>query len=248
MRSQERTQCANARFCERVYGRNLTQYGAADMPQIDFMIRLIGLNERTHALDIGCGIGTMSEYMASVSGATITGIDFSELLIARAKERVKDKGARLRFLVGQMDELDFPPNSFDVIVSIDSLYFAKDLKQTIAGLIRLLKPGGQMGLFHSQAGGPDDSLECLESDKTTLALALRAGGASFIAYDQTDANIELFQRSKETAEALKKEFETEGNGELINGRIGEGNAVLELAKAGKYRRYLYHVTGVDRHP
>ena len=236
---------ANAKFCERVYGRNLTQFGAADMPQIDFMIRVLGLNERTHVLDVGCGIGTMAEYIVGVSGTEVTGIDSSDLLIDRAKERTMDKVQRLHFIVGQMDELDLPPSSFDAVVSIDSLYFAKDLKQTIARLTRVLKPKGTMGLFHSQAVGPNDSEECLESDKTTIALALRSEGMRFNAYDQTEPNVELFRRSKETAEALKKEFEAEGNGELISGRIGEGNAVLELAKAGKYRRYFYHVVEFD---
>lgn len=235
---------ANAKFCERVYGRNLTQFGVADMSQIDFMIRVLGLNERTHVLDVGCGIGTMAEYIADVSGTEVTGIDSSDLLIARAKERTTNKVGRLHFLLGHMEELDLPPGSFNAVLSIDSLYFAKDLRQTIAGLTRVLKPNGQMGLFHSQVVGPNDSVECLESDKTTIAVVLRSEGMRFTVYDQTDGNVELFRRSKEAAEGLKKEFEAEGNGELINGRVGEGNAVMELAKAGKYRRYFYHVAGL----
>jgi hypothetical protein len=39
---------------------------------------------------------------------------------------------------------------------------------------------------------------------------------------------------------LKPEFEAEGNPDLCHGRLVEGESVLNLAKAGRMTRYLYH--------
>jgi cyclopropane fatty-acyl-phospholipid synthase-like methyltransferase len=231
---------AFALFCERVYGRNLNQYGTADMRQIDELVELLHLGEGSTVLDIGCGIGTMADYIAGLSGAEVTGIDTSEVLIARARERFRESN-RLHFKAMNMDNLEFASGSFDAIISIDSLYFAKDLDGTIGGFCRVLKSSGQMGLFHTQVLSPNDPAERLRPEEGSVGRALVSRGVKFTAHDQTQANLEFWQRSKRVAEELKFAFEEEGNGTLSTGRIAEGNAVIELASAGKFKRYLYHV-------
>lgn len=231
---------AFARFCECVYGKSLNQYGTADMQQIDELIEILQLNQGSHVLDIGCGIGTMGEYIAQQSGAEITGVDNSEALIARARERYRDS-PRLHFAVMDMNDLKFPPSSFDAVISIDSHYFAKDLDRTMAGFCRVLKDGGQMGLFHTHALGPNDPQEGLGPEAATVGRVLANRGLRFTALDQTKANLELWQRMKQAAQDLEAELEAGGNGTLCKGRFAESDAVLALAKEGKFRRYLYHV-------
>lgn len=92
----ERSQ-AFGRFCERVYGRNLTQFGTADMEQLEKLIAMLGLNEQSRALDVGCGIGATTEYFSDLTGARITGIDLAEPCVERARERTRDKADRLNF-------------------------------------------------------------------------------------------------------------------------------------------------------
>lgn len=114
-------------FCERVYGRNLTQFGTADMEQLGKLIAVLGFNEESRVLDVGCGIGTTAEYISAVTGARVTGIDLAEPAIERALERTQEKAERLSFSVMDVNQIACPPGSFDAVIAVDTLYFAKDL-------------------------------------------------------------------------------------------------------------------------
>jgi len=236
----ERSQ-AFGRFCERVYGRNLTQFGTADMDQLEKLIAVLGLNEQSRALDVGCGVGATTEYISDITGAKITGIDLAEPCVERARERTRDKTERLNFLIANINDIDLPPESFDTIISVDTLYFAKDLTRTIGQLKTLLKQDGQMGLFFSEVvmeiGG---SREQLAADQTKLARALGANGLSFTSHDLTASNLAFWRKSQEVIAEMKPDFEAEGNKDLCEGRIVEGDSVLALAIAGRMSRYLYH--------
>lgn len=232
---------AFGRFCERVYGKNLTQFGTVDMEQLVKLIAVLGLNDQSHALDVGCGIGATTEYISDLTGAKITGVDLAEPCVERARERTADKADRLNFLIANLNDLDLPPESFDTVISVDTLYFAKDLTRTIGQLKATLKPGGQMGLFFSEVVTDiNGSREQLEADKTKLARALVANGLAFTTYDLTVENLAFWQRSQEIIAEMKPEFEAEGNKDLCEGRLVEGESVLGLAKAGRMSRYLYH--------
>jgi cyclopropane fatty-acyl-phospholipid synthase-like methyltransferase len=232
---------AFARFCERVYGRNLTQFGTADMEQLEKLIAVLDLNEQSRVLDVGCGIGATTEYISDLTGAKVTGIDLAEPCIERARERAGAKADRLSFLIADINDIDIAPESFDTVISVDTLYFTKDLTKTIGQLKASLKPDGQMGLFFSEiTTAIDGSREQLAADKTKLALALKANDLAFVTYDFTDSNLAFWQRSQKIVAEMKPEFEAEGNKDLCEGRLVEGESVLALATAGRMSRYLYH--------
>ena len=103
-----------------VYGKNLCQHGMADMMQIGEMIKLMDLNSKDKILDLGCGNGLITEYLGNYLGAKITGVDISEATIARANIRVKNN-PNVRFEVGDISNLNYPPASFTKIIAIDSI-------------------------------------------------------------------------------------------------------------------------------
>lgn len=230
-----------ATFCQRIYGKDLTQFGMTDMNELNQLLEVLELNESHRVLDIGCGIGRVTEFLSDETGAHITAIDSAENVIARAAHRTKLKSERLHFQVGDLNRLNFSPESFDTIVAIDTLYFAKDLTVVIADLKRILKPGGQMGLFFSDVITPAESPDHLKPESTKLACALKAHDLSFTTYDFNEDNKIFWQRSVEIAKELQPAFIKEGNKDLCDGRIIEGSAVLDLATAGRMCRYLYHV-------
>lgn len=232
---------AFGRFCQRVYGKNLTQFGTADMEQLDKLLFVLALNKSSRVLDVGCGIGATAEYISDLTGAQITGIDLAEPVINRARERTREKVERLTFLLADINNLNLPSESFDTVISVDTLYFVKDLAKTMRHLKTVLKHGGQMGLFYSETvTAPTGSREQLAADRTKLAMALKANNLSFTTYDFTDSNLAFWHRSQRIATEMKSEFEAEGNKDLNEGRIVEGASVLELAKVGRMTRYLYH--------
>lgn len=227
---------AFACFCERVYGRMLNQYGTADMEQLALLLNVLQMDSASQALDAGCGTGETTQYLSEKTGAKFTGIDVSEPCIRRARELAQTSPDRLSFAVGTMEALDFPPASFDAVICIDSLYFAKNLDLTIGQFKAALRPGGQMGLFYTHI--TDAPGGCLGPADTKLAAALRANHVDFKTHDLSESDRQFWQRSKKTAEELRADFEAEGNNDLT--RLGEADAVLDMMQQGRHARYLYH--------
>jgi SAM-dependent methyltransferase len=82
------------------------------------------LPESPRILDIGCGPGAQTVDLLSISGGTVLALDVLPEMI----ERTKSHAARtlvaegLEVLVQDMQEMDFPPASFDVIWSEAAIY------------------------------------------------------------------------------------------------------------------------------
>ena len=222
------------RFCERVYGKMLNQYGTADMEQLALLLRVLQLRPGMRVLDAGCGSGATTRYLAEVTGAGFIGVDKSEAAIARALESIPGNPDRLDFCVGDLDALDFPSGSFDAIIAIEALYFPKDLAATIGQFKALLRPEGQMGLFFTHLGAaPAGPAE------TKLGQALLANGLVYHARDLTESDRRFWKRAQDAADELQREFEAEGNSDLMH--LSETAAVLDLIRNGGHARYLYHV-------
>jgi SAM-dependent methyltransferase len=228
------------RFCELVYGRDLCQYNVADMEQLERMLGLLQPGADDRVLDLGCGPGTISEYVSDTTGAHVTGLDCSKAAIELANEVTAEKRDRLNFMVGDMDRLELPPESFDAIIAIDTLYFVEDLDNTICTARTLLAPGGRMAIFHDQHLSPEQPKELLQIEHTKLAKALGKAGLSFDAIDFTGNEERLWQAEIDVAEALKADFEAEGNLDLYRSRIAESERLLKLCASRRVARYLYH--------
>lgn len=228
-------------FCERVYGKDLSQMSMVTMPQLEQLLAVLELDEHSRVLDIGCGSGRISEYISDATQAAVTGIDFAADTIARARARTAGKRHRLTFEVGDMDDLQFATNSFSAIISIDTIYFAGDLSEAIAQVKELLKPGGQMGVFFTQSVKPDESKERLAPEKTELAAALNDAGVRYRFWNLTEEECAFWGSFVAVAEELEASFEQEGNTELFKMLVFEGRAHLESVEDGRITRYLYHV-------
>ena len=66
---------AYATFCERVFGADYAQHGFSDMAQVDSLLAFLNLRPGDRILDLGCGNGGIAAYIASQTGAFVTGID-----------------------------------------------------------------------------------------------------------------------------------------------------------------------------
>ena len=97
--------------------------------------------ESIEALDLGCGSGFMSLLLLD-AGCRVTGIDFSEDMLAHARENVTSKGYEATFLRMRAQELEFPDESFDFIVSRNVTWTLEDVDVVYAEVMRVLKEGG----------------------------------------------------------------------------------------------------------
>src|SRR3990172_11252632 len=75
--------------------------------------------ENKNVLDIACGSGFGTYYLADKKAKHVVGIDISEEAIDYAKEKYSLKNTK--FLVGDCEEIPLPDNSIDVVVSFETL-------------------------------------------------------------------------------------------------------------------------------
>lgn len=109
--------------------------------------------EGCRILDLGCGTGRDVYALAQLVGETgeVVGVDMTEEQLAVAREHQAWHAEQfgfdnVRFLHGyieKLDELELEPESFDVIVSNCVINLSPDKDAVLAGIQRLLKPGGE---------------------------------------------------------------------------------------------------------
>jgi len=229
------------KFCEKVYGIDLRQFNMMSQTQLEKLLEVIDIGKDDHILDLGCGIGIISEYISDRTGASVTGIDFASEAIQRARERTSGKRDRLTYQVMDMDELNLPEKSFSGVISIDTLYFVNDLKGTIRSLQECLQENGQMGIYYSTTLTDDQPEDDLAPGYTPLAKILQECGLSFQNWDFTQDEREIWEKILRVSEELKNEYEAEGHLEIYESNVSEAKYLLEFSRAGRSSRYLYHV-------
>ena len=233
------TRATHSRLCERVFGKDLCQEGMVDMTALEELITKLNINSSHHVLDLGCGVGVISEYIADITGCQVTGLDYSESSIVLAKQRTADKAERLNFIWGDMNELSLTNNSFDMVISLDTLYWVDDLETMLGRVIKSIKPGGQMGIFMLDSG---DSSKPLKAEETDAGLALNSLGLSWRADDYSERNAEFWRKMHATVNELKPDYEAEGNGFIAASLLKDAEEdFLPVIEKGTLVRYLFHV-------
>ncbi|ETW97601.1 MAG: hypothetical protein ETSY1_22000 [Candidatus Entotheonella factor] len=96
-------------------------------------------------LDVGCGGGATSRYMAErvASSGRVVGVDISSTILAVAKER-SEQISNLRFEVGDAQTMDLGMDVFDLIYSRFGVMFFQDVIAAFTNLHRALKPAGRL--------------------------------------------------------------------------------------------------------
>jgi len=98
-------------------------------------------------LDVGCGIGGTSRYLAKKfgEGSEVTGITLSPAQVERATQLAKERGiTNAKFQVMDALAMTFPDNSFDVVWACESGEHMPDKKKYVEEMARVLKPGGRI--------------------------------------------------------------------------------------------------------
>ncbi|MBR2685559.1 MAG: class I SAM-dependent methyltransferase [Erysipelotrichaceae bacterium] len=91
---------------------------------------------------VGTGILTMPLYQG-LPKADITCLDYSEDMMASAKEKAKAFGIQnITFLQGDVGALPFDSNSFDLVLSLNGFHAFPDKEKAYREILRVLKPGG----------------------------------------------------------------------------------------------------------
>jgi SAM-dependent methyltransferase len=130
--------------------------------------------DASNVLELGCGTGVHASLFAEY-GYAVTGIDLSEQMLAKARERhlALAAGGMLRFYQGDMRDFDLQ-KQFDVVVAlfhvISYLPTDHDLELTLSSISQHLKPGGLFLFDHwygpaVMAYPPTRRIKTLENDE-----------------------------------------------------------------------------------
>jgi len=115
--------------------------GAAEWPALRALLPdLRGLN----VLDLGCGFGWFCRWARQNGAAHVLGIDVSEKMLARSRATPQDTA--ITYTRADMEHLELPPASFDLVYSSLALHYIEDLKGLMSQVHRSLVPGGSLVL------------------------------------------------------------------------------------------------------
>ena len=110
-----------------------------------FTLGRLAAGERV--LDLGSGAGTDSLVAAQMVGEQghVTGIDMTSAMLAKAGAAADEMGVtNVKFVEGEAEQLPFPNDSFDVIISNGVIDLIPDKDAVFSELFRVLVPGGRM--------------------------------------------------------------------------------------------------------
>lgn len=97
----------------------------------------------SRVLDVGCGTGN-SAIPAAQAGACVIGVDFVASVLDQARARAKAAGLNVRFDIGDAEELSYPANSFDTVISMFGAMFTPRPEQVATEMLRVCRSGGRI--------------------------------------------------------------------------------------------------------
>jgi ubiquinone/menaquinone biosynthesis C-methylase UbiE len=214
----------------------------------------------TSVLDVGCGAGRFCR-MAADRGAQVAGIDATGPLVEIARERVSDGD----FRVGDMEDLPWTDDSFDIVTGFNSFFIADDMVQALREARRVARPGASVAMtvfgrpercqsttvfsalrqFAPSPSQPTQAGPALHQEGVLEALATEAGlapkEAGYLPFTEEYPNLETMVRGYLAAAPFVRAMRAAGE-DAVREALTEALRPLETP-AGRYRlddevRYL----------
>lgn len=191
---------------ERIFGQGYVSTGGFETTK-DFVNQL-DLKPGQRILDVGCGIGGGDFYMAAEHGVFVHGIDLSVNMVLIAIERAGKVpgGASVSFEIADCTLANYPPRSFDVIYSRDTILHIQDKPALFKRFAEWLKPGGKVLISdYCQSAGKPSSSFAKYIEQRGYDLHSVAGYGEMIK-DVGFVNVEADDRTWQFEECLKREL------------------------------------------
>lgn len=151
-------------------------------------------------LEVGPGPGELSQRIHDEFGADVVAVDISPRMVELTRAR------GIEAIVGDVQELPFPDESFDCAVAAWMLYHVPDVGRGIAELARVLRPGGRLVAVTNGADHWDGLRELVTDVRGELCFtAENAGdllGRSFARVEERDATGWIVFPDRSTAQAF----------------------------------------------
>ncbi|XP_048226198.1 probable tocopherol O-methyltransferase, chloroplastic [Ricinus communis] len=153
---------------------SLSNHRAAQIRMIEEALRFAGVSEDPtkcpkNVVDVGCGIGGSSRYIAKKFGAKCQGITLSPVQAQRANALAAAEGLadKVSFQVGDALEQPFPDGQFDLVWSMESGEHMPDKKKFVSELARVAASGATIIIVtwcHRNLSPSEESLQTWEKE------------------------------------------------------------------------------------
>ena len=111
----------------------------------ELLCETVDLRANHHVLDAATGHGNTA-LAAARRGCTVTGIDFTKPLLEHARQRAAAERLQISFQEGDVEDIPFPDEAFDIVLSTFGVMFAADQRKATRELLRVCRAGGKIGL------------------------------------------------------------------------------------------------------
>jgi ubiquinone/menaquinone biosynthesis C-methylase UbiE len=108
------------------------------------IVNELEIRDNLRILDVGFGNGYLEALIMKNGQCYIEGIDISEDMVKKAtslNRKYVDAG-RMKFSLGNCCSMDCEDGAFDVVTTINTIYFWEDTRKEMSEIYRVLKPGG----------------------------------------------------------------------------------------------------------
>lgn len=133
--------------------RQQAMWASGDYGQIGIRLQIVGeslceavdLLAAERVLDVAAGNGNVS-LAAARRFAEVTSTDYVPALLEQAQRRAQAERLGITFVPADAEDLPFAAASYDVALSVFGVMFAPDQERAAAELVRVVRPGGRIGL------------------------------------------------------------------------------------------------------
>ena len=169
------------------------------------MAKLAELHEGMEVLDLGSGVGGPARMLAAEYGCMVTGVDLVQEYcdIATNLTEMVGLGDKAKFVQGDVTQLEFEDNSFDVVWTEHVTMNIQDKPKMFSEIHRVLKPGGRYAFYEVTAGSEapviyptpwanDSSISHMCTQEELKTMLSEAGFATDTWIDVTQISYEWF--------------------------------------------------------
>lgn len=145
---------------------NRRRKGNRNVERVQMSLQKLGTDNLRDVLELGCGIGTVSAFLADTYRMQVWGTDLDpeQIRLARQKHAAH---ASLHFEIQDATALTFKPLRFDLVIAQNALHHMPDWQHGLSEIARVLRPGGYLLWF---------DLVCPEALKRLLRFLERKAG------------------------------------------------------------------------